>query len=38
MDSGCCEQHDYRSAKELRAHLNGKNGEEAEIAASHRKD
>jgi len=38
VDSGCCEQHDYRSAKELRAGINGKTGEEAEIAASHRKD
>jgi len=38
VDSGCCEQHDYRSAKQLRAGINGKTGEEAEIAASHRKD
>jgi hypothetical protein len=38
MDSGCCEQHDYRSAKELHAGINGKTGEEAKIAASHWKD
>jgi hypothetical protein len=38
MDSWCCEQHDYRSAKELHAGINGKPGEEAEIAASHGKD
>jgi hypothetical protein len=38
VDSGCCEQHDYRSAKELRAGIDDKTGEEAEIAASHGKD
>jgi hypothetical protein len=38
VDSWCCEQHDYRSAKELRAGINGNTGEEADIAASHRKD
>jgi hypothetical protein len=38
VDSGCCEQHGYRSAKELRAGINGNTGEEAEIAASHGKD